>query len=127
MKTFVKNNFFKIIKYGFSSGSSLIIDLGLFTLFNNCFKNVFFATVIARIISSLYNYFINSRFVFKNYNKSSIIKYYLLVIFQMFVSATSVSILSSLLKGINITILKLIIDIIIFIANYFIQREVVFK
>ena len=127
MITFTKNNFFKIIKYGFSSGSSLIIDLFLFTLFNYVLKNIFIATIFARIISSLYNYFLNSRFVFKSYTKTSIIKYYILVIVQMFVSATTVTIVFRILKNINETLIKLVVDVIIFIINYFIQREVVFK
>ena len=105
-----KYDLVKIIKYIFSSGSSFFIDILLFTIFNYFFNNILISTIIARIISSLYNYFINSRLVFKNYTKSSIIKYYCLVIIQMFVSAFLVSMFSN-----------------IFIINYFIQKEVVFK
>lgn len=122
-----KEKFIKLFKYAFSSGSSFIIDLGLFTLFNYLFNNIIVSTVIARIISSLYNYFFNSRLVFKNYTKSSIFKYYLLVIIQMFVSAFSVNVLSVIFGKVNDTIIKFFVDIIIFIVNYFIQKEVVFK
>ena len=127
LRMITKSNFFKIIKYGFSSGSSLIIDLSFFAIFNYFFNNVFFATILARIISSLYNYFVNSRFVFKSYSRSSIIKYYVLVIIQMFASAIFVSILCNFIKNINQTFIKLFVDIIIFIVNYFVQKEVVFK
>ena len=122
-----KEKILKIIKYCFSAGSSLVIDLALFSLFNYIIKNVFISTIFARILSSLYNYFVNSRFVFKNYTKNSIIKYYILVIIQMFVSATTTSILCKIITNINETIIKLFVDIAIFIVNYFIQKEVIFK
>lgn len=124
---FNKDNLLKIIKYVFSSGSSFIFDLILFSLFNNLFKSIMIATVLARIISSIYNYLVNSRLVFKSYTKSSIFKYYLLVIIQMFVSAFMVSILSNWLVKASDTIIKFFVDVFIFIVNYFIQKEVVFK
>lgn len=122
-----KDDILKIIKYVFSSGSSFVLDLLLFSLFNYFFKNILISTILARIISSIYNYLINSRFVFKHYTKTSIIKYYCLVVIQMFVSAFLVTILSSLLIKTNDSIIKFFVDIIIFVVNYFIQREVVFK
>lgn len=122
----------RVIKYLFSSGSSFVLDLILFTIFNMLLKglgniSIIISTIIARIISSLYNYFVNSRFVFGNYNKTSIYKYYALVIIQMFVSATSVYLLNLLFANINDTVIKLFIDIIIFIINYIIQKKVIFK
>lgn len=121
------SNIFIIIKYLFSSGSSFIIDLNVFTLFNFFIKNIFLSTIIARVISSLYNYLINSRIVFKSYTKNSIIKYYILVLVQMFISAYSVSVLTNTLEKINATIIKFFVDIIIFISNYVIQKEIVFN
>lgn len=123
----------QIIKYLFSAGTSFFIDLLLFTIFNTfLFKSfgsvsIIVSTVLARILSSLYNYFLNSRYVFKSYDKTSIIKYYLLVIVQMLVSATLVLIVSKLLISVNDTIIKFFIDIIIFVVNYYVQKEVIFK
>lgn len=116
-----------IFKYFFSSGSSFVIDILLFTLFNCVLKNILIATIIARIMSSLYNYLVNSRLVFKSYTKTSIIKYYCLVIIQMFVSAFLVSTFSNFLVNVNDTIIKFFVDVFIFVVNYFIQKEVVFK
>jgi len=115
------------IKYIFSSGTSFLLDLLLFSIFNFFIDNIILATVMARVLSSLYNYFMNSRIVFKNYTKSSIYKYYLLVVIQMFISAFLVSGISLVFKNINDTIIKFFVDIIIFIVNYFIQKEVIFK
>lgn len=122
----------RIIKYLFSAGSSFVIDLVLFTIFNYLLKDIgsisiIISTVIARILSSLYNYFINSRFVFGNYDKSSIFKYYALVVIQMITSATSVYLLNLVMPKVNDTLIKIFIDVIIFVVNYIIQKKVIFK
>ncbi len=122
------------MKYIISSLSSFILDILLYTLFVSLLPKfgiggiteIVVATVIARIISSLYNFVINSKIVFKNQNKNSIIKYFILCGVQMFISAFAVSELFKLLQ-INSTLIKVVVDTIIFIINFVIQREWVFK
>lgn len=120
----------RIVKYVFSAGSSFVIDLVCFTIFCLILKTntigVFISTVFARIISSSYNYFINSRIVFQNKNKKSIIMYFTLVVIQMIVSATLVNIIKNAVK-VFVTLIKFIVDMILFIINYIIQKEIVFK
>ena len=90
-----KEETMRIIKYIFSSGTSFIIDLLLFTLFQwilqkmnmTVVSSILLATILSRILSSLYNYLMNSRFVFNNKDIKTIISYYILVIIQMFMSA----------------------------------------
>lgn len=128
-------NIYKLfLKYIFSAVSSFVVDILLFTLFYNMLfgvinnKAILVSTVIARIISSLYNYFINAKLVFKkNSSKSSIIKYYILVLIQMCVSAGLVYLVDNVLTFLNVTIIKIIIDTIIFVVNFYIQREWIFK
>lgn len=127
-----KNNAIIIIKYIFSSGTSFLIDLILFTIFNIMFIglgniSIIVSTILARIISSLYNYFFNSRLVFGKYNKSSIYKYYGLVLIQMINSAIFVYLLCFIFSNVNETIIKFFVDLIIFIINYIIQKQVIFK
>ena len=135
MKKIDKEEIIRIIKYLFSAGSSFFLDLVLFTIFKYVLSKIlhiedtiiiFIATALARVLSSFYNYIINSRFVFKNKDKKTIIGYYLLVIIQMIISATVVSIIDKLLN-VNTTVIKFFIDIIIFIVNYIVQKEIVFK
>lgn len=119
-------------KYITSSLSSFIVDIILFSLvLNLLFKNLdngtIYATVIARIISSIYNFFVNARLVFKNKNKSSIIKYFLLVLIQMMASGLIVNYLFESIFKTNVIFIKIIVDIIIFIVNFIIQREWVFN
>lgn len=125
-----KEEIIRIIKYLFSAGSSFILDNVLFNIFiffiGPGVISIYVCTTLARIISSIYNYFINSRVVFKNKDKKTIIGYFILVIVQMFVSATAVSLIDKFIGG-NTGIIKVIVDIIIFVVNYIIQKEVIFK
>ena len=120
------------ILYVFSAGSSFVIDLLLFTLFNLSLENIIgnfsiiLATVLARILSSFYNFLINSKFVFQKYSKQMIWKYYLLVIIQMMVSSFLVFIINSFLIKIFATLIKFFVDIILFIINYFVQKKWIF-
>lgn len=124
------------MKYILSSLGSFIVDIVLFSIFvkvlpdvhwlNNTITTIVLATIIARIISSLFNFAVNSKMVFKNSNKSSIIKYFILVVIQMLVSAFVVSGLFKVLQ-IDSTVIKIIVDVIIFIVNFVIQREWIFK
>lgn len=120
-------------KYILSSISSFIIDIVLFNILFSLLNNfkisndIVISTVIARIFSSLYNFAVNSKVVFRNnFNKRSLVKYAILVIAQMIVSAFSVDYLSKIMQ-INVVWVKIIVDMLIFVANFIIQRECVFK
>lgn len=116
------------LKYILASITSFVIDILLFSIlvYIPVKNNILVATIIARIISSLYNFIINSKLVFKKCSKTSIFKYIFLVIIQMFASGISVTIIEKHLK-ISATIIKICVDTIIFIINFIIQREWVFK
>ena len=123
------------IKYIISAGISFAIDLTLFTLFNHLLKGVLsdlsiiLATILARVISSFINYLMNRNGVFKkNANKidsKTLIKYYCLVIIQMCVSAGSVFLLYKI-TNINETLIKIPVEIILFLINYFVQKHFIF-
>ncbi len=128
-----KNKVF--FKYLISGGLCFIIDILLFTIFNSIFGNnprhIIYATILARIISSVTNYLLNRNKVFKKNDKRKIdkytlTKYFLLVIVQMLVSAHSVNYLFSVLN-INESIIKIMVDGVLCIVNYFVQKELIFK
>ena len=120
------------VKYIFSAISSFALDIILFAIFMKVLPKsiayrIITSTILARVISSLYNYFVNSKLVFKKSKRSSIVKYFILVIIQMFASGFIVDALSKHVFSFNPTLIKIIVDSIIFIVNFFIQREWVFK
>lgn len=125
------------IKYIISAGLSFGIDLGLFTIFVNVLRiglgdvAIFVATVCARVISSFFNYLMNRNAVFKNNDGSkadtkTLIKYYILVVIQMCVSSILVFGLHKV-SSINETIVKIPVDVFIFMVNYFVQKLYIFK
>ena len=123
----------EIIKYVFSAGTAFVIDIALFSFFNALLNPIIgdmaiiVATVAARVISSLYNYYVNSRYVFGNFDRTSIFKYYALVIVQMIVSAGSVYILNTIFTRINDTAIKIAVDVVLFCVNYMIQKSIIFR
>ena len=123
------------IKYSAVSIISCIVDILLFKIFLSVlpFKIdkdnlIIVSTVFARIISSLVNYGLNKKVSF-NSNKNisnTIIKYYILCIVQMFVSGFLVSRIY-IFTGFSEVIIKLVVDTILFIVNYRIQRMFIFN
>lgn len=134
------------LKFLLSSFSSFLIDIILFYLLGlllrnfipdnlMIFKNAIFGgslltllrTVIARLISSLYNFFINKKQVFKNDSKSPVVavKYYILCIVQLTLSWLLIDLFLGFIPF--RTVRKVIIDSILFVVSFQIQREWVFK
>ena len=117
------------LKYALTAISSFALDILLFCIFINLIKTdytIMLSTIIARILSSIYNFMVNSKLVFKKSHKKSLLKYFILVIVQMLISGLSVTFLTETLNS-NAPITKLIIDTFIFIVNFVIQREWIFK
>lgn len=125
----------KFFKFVFASVSSFIVDILLFYLFVLLFKDVFgafyitFATIGARVISAVYNYLINYKFVFKSKasKTTSLTKYALLAIVQMLLSAGIVSLIVFMLPNSWETLVKMIVDMILFLISYAVQQRFVFS
>lgn len=120
----------KPLKFIVSSLLSGFIDLFLFTLIIYFFVlgnyEVVLATIIARIISGIFNYEINNKWSFKNnIGNKKISKYIILFIIQMLLSSVLVYLLSSV--SIFITFIKIIVDLSLFIISYVIQKKLIFK
>ena len=123
-----------LLKFLISSLSSAIIDLVLFSVFCKLFKPidaVFYVTiaaVAARVISATYNYLMNYTFVFKSKENKwkAFGKYTLLAVIQMTLSASLVTLGVYLLAAVPELAIKIVVDVILFIISYWIQRELVF-
>lgn len=117
-----------------SSLASALIDLGLYQLLFvltsalSMKLRILSATVIARIASSLFNYTVNSKLVFRCSDdpKKTIVKYYLLCIAQTAASFGGVYGLSFIF-GEKSIIAKLIVDTVLSLISFKIQQNFVFK
>ncbi len=130
--------FKNIFRYLISAVSAFAIDYAIFNVLNIYLTGMmqkstklFIATFAARAVSSLYNYFMNRSFVFKSQTgiHKSIWKYYLLCICQVSLSYGLVFLLSSVFNagtGLE-AVLKLVVDIILFLFSFRIQQGWVFK
>ena len=149
-----------LLKYGFSSILSSAVDLSLFTFFNlTLFKfssfSILLSTIIARLLSGVFNFSLNKKWVFKNqievnpkvqshnnyidfdakentvqtsnteHYTNNEIIKYSILFFSQMCAS---GLLVSLLNNLisNATISKLIVDILLFFVSYFIQKNIVF-
>lgn len=119
--------------YGLSGAASFGLDIGLYWIFLQLFRPeapqlfIIFATVAARVLSSLFNYYVNRHKVFGQGSRKSLIRYYLLAAFIMLVSAGSVHFLYAEWLGRGEVILKVFVDTLLFIFGFVVQRAWVFK
>lgn len=126
--------FSTFIKFSLSSMSSFLVDIAIFQFlimlmagFDTSIR-IGVSTLVARIFSSLYNFYINKRVVFgSNANsKSTLIKYYTLVVCQMALSALLVWTINTYIL-LPETIAKIIVDTILFFLSYRIQKQLIFR
>ena len=127
-----------ILNFGTSSLVSSLIELALFAIIVAIFDwirvdirtgvSILIATAVSRVVSALCNYMMNRSFVFGSGSRSSLLRYTMLCVVQLLVSAAMVSILTWLFSAETIgqTVLKAIVDTILFFLSYKIQKEWVF-
>lgn len=127
-----------IIKYVIGSLASFLIDIGLFTALqyligDNITKsmNILVSTIGARIISSLFNFFYNRNAVFESEESlgRTMLRYYILCVCQMGVSYGFVNLLALITGASKVltSVIKVLVDIILFILSFQIQRRWVFS
>lgn len=133
MKNFL-NKYKTVFTYLLSSGLSFIVDIISFSIILYFIKDKFvdailLSSYVARAISSAVNYIVNKKYVFKNEKKrnyKAFIEYFLLVIINITISGLLVTKVYNYIH-LNATFIKVIIDSIIFIINYFLQKLVIFR
>lgn len=125
-------------KFIFSSLLSFLTDIGLFTLILWLVKGkvnpaaaIYISSISARAVSSFLNYALNKTAVFKQKSKksASLFRYYLLCGVQILVSSALVSFICRPTHEVflNETWVKLLVDGVLFLISFWIQREWVFK
>ncbi len=124
-----------LTRYIISSLSSGVIDVGLFSLMCHWLRGRFVmyvmaASITARAASATCNYLLNYSVVFHSQagRAHSALRYCILAVCQMLVSASLVTLLCHLLpSGVAELWVKLPVDLVLFFASYVIQREYVYQ
>ncbi len=125
------------IKFSIAALIAYLVDIGTFYLFQKLFFaledefKVLASTVLSRILCSVATYLLNKGAVFNSQAKSAgtAVRFVILAVAQLIASWLLVWSVGSLLGGgdeIN-TILKVVVDLVIFLASFTIQRDWVFK
>lgn len=127
----------RLLKYGLSSGASFLIDNGMFLLLKTLLGVRLGAiadlvcVVAARAVSSFFNFNVNNRLVFENRGNygRALLRYYCLAVPVMLCSAGLLTLADKLL-GVTAptlsTLIKIVIDTVLFLASYLIQKKWVF-
>lgn len=128
------------LRYVLSSASSFVVDTLLFYVFNHfLFRSLgeveasTLSLMIARALSSFYNFNMNNYVVFRhgseNYG-SALLKYYCVCIPQLLASGLLLSgaiALFGIENDVVETVVKVIVDGVLFVLSYFIQNKWVFS
>ena len=133
-------------RFVFSSFSSFLVDIVMFTMlcwvlrltapelqaayvpYLHMSVVILIATACARLLSSLWNYLLNRRLVFQNRESgaATFVKYYALAVVIVLLSAQGVS-LVTLWTGWNGTVVKILMDMLLFLVSFSVQKHWVFK
>lgn len=119
----------RIITYMLSSGITVLVDFGIFTAATQLFgASVALATALGRAFAAIVNFTINRNAVFKSDGKVYVqfLKYISLVIVSGTISAFCVDNLSDLFAG-NLTVTKAVVETVLFVFNYLVQRILIFR
>ena len=126
-----------IIKFVLSSISSSAIDVAAYYLFQKLLLLFiteyvdYISAGLARLVSSIYNFTVNKEAVFKGRGSvpKLLLRYYALAIPILLISAVSVHFIGEALGGYPFikTLVKIPVDLLLFVVSFRIQREWVFK
>ena len=123
--------YLNIFRYSFSSFFSAIIDISLFTVFvhlvfGSGHIGILEATAAARLVAGGVNFLLNKHWVFQSgeHNWEETFKYFTLFGFQIHLSWFLVASLKHL--PVNITLIKIFVDITLFFISFQIQKTLVF-
>lgn len=120
--------FSRLFLYAGAAIASFIVDYVLYGLISGPLQcSLALAFILARCVSSVINFLLNRSVVFQSHENifKQAVSYFALVIFVMLLGSLAVTWLSEF--GLNRYVSKILTDIVLFVMNYFIQRNFVFK
>ncbi len=119
--------FKQIAKFCTSSVFCFLLDYGLFLTFDKLLGgDSALAYVFARLISGTTNYLLNSKLVFKQGGGKTALKYFLTALLVAFAGSMCTDLFKGLLS-IPSVLCKVLIDLPLFVVNYYLQRQFVFR
>ena len=120
--------YFPILKFSMSSMFCGFLDFILLFVFQGLTSQLLFSVFMARMVSSMCNYFLNKQLVFakEGNQRKTLLQYYLLVAVIMGCNYLLISFLHDTL-GIQLFFSKLMTEAVLFILSYTVQHTLIFK
>jgi glycosyltransferase involved in cell wall biosynthesis len=117
-----------ILRFSCSSLLSFVVDYIFYTVFILITKNLTASNVAARVISSCFNFSLNKKYVFKNKSKllPTAVKYFTLAAFILAANTVLLNLLVKYVIG-NKFVSKIIVEVLLFMISWAVQRSFVFK
>lgn len=120
-----------IIKFSMSSFSSFVLDYVLFCFLTLLFPagalGIFWANIIARVISGGYNYLMNCRFVFHTRAKlKTASQYLILAVGILFFNSIFLQVYTGVFD-IDAYIAKILTELSLFIISFLVQKKMIFS
>ncbi len=123
-----------IIKFSCSSLVAFAVDFAALFIFKGIFGFMqlkpsvllLAAVVAARVVSSLVNYLINRKLVFKNAGNNTLLKYYSLAVCILAANYGLMN-LFNIQLNIPLAAAKIITEVLLFFVSYYVQKKFIFK
>lgn len=119
----------EILKFSASSFIAFLVDYLLYSLILliTGYKGILLANILARAVSATVNFTINYKFVFKSKESltKSLAKYFVLACFILICNSSLLYLLAAII-GVNPYASKVIVEFVLFILSWLIQRTFVF-
>lgn len=124
-----------LLKFCCASIAGFCVDIAAFAAFTRFLRPfplgdlaVTAATVPARVLSALVNFLLNRRVVFRSRKGAAGTagRYAVLCVLQMLASAGLVTLASGVLPGVSVVGIKVVVDLLLFLLSFQIQRRWVF-
>jgi putative flippase GtrA len=118
------------LRFSFVSLICFGLDITIFALFLSLYESIFFSTLFARIISGVFNFYLNRNFVFQVRNKNKLLKesigYLTLWSCLLALSGLIVSVAQGS-EAYLIIPLKILVDLFLFLMAFYIQKNYIFS
>jgi len=123
------NIYIPILKFSLSSLSCGIIDFISLFLFNWLTHDLFISVIVARAISSFFNYMLNKNMVFKAKHQTHtnpVIKYYGLVVIILLCNYLMLDFFTNIIT-LSLFASKILTECILFLISYYTQKRYIFN
>ena len=119
-----------LFKYSFVSLLSFLIDYAIFLTLHYFGASLFYSLLVARVSSGAFNFYHNKYNVYQEPDADNIVKEalaYLLLALSVFSAAYLLIHFGYNYLHMNVLIAKVLVDGILFVTNFLVQKLIIFK